>query len=111
MADELIQTAVWGTGNVGRAAPTGALRLDHDRFGAGYGAPTDSCLEALQLSARHEGLLLDPVYSGKAMAGLIAAVRESRIPEDGTIVFLATGGLPALLTPRYADWARATPRS
>ena len=53
---------------------------------------------------RVEGLLLDPVYSGKAMAGLITAIRDGRVPDDGTIVFLATGGLPALLTPRYTDW-------
>jgi 1-aminocyclopropane-1-carboxylate deaminase/D-cysteine desulfhydrase-like pyridoxal-dependent ACC family enzyme len=88
----------------GLGAPTGQLRLDHDRFGDGYGAPTDSCLEALGLCARLEGLLLDPVYSGKAMAGLVAAARAGRLPSDGSIVFLATGGLPALLTPRYADW-------
>jgi D-cysteine desulfhydrase len=88
----------------GRPAPTGSCRIDHDRFGDGYGAPTESCREALDLCARLEGLLLDPVYSGKGMAGLIAAVREGRVPGDGTIVFVATGGLPALLTPRYTDW-------
>ena len=88
----------------GRPAPTGACRIDHDQIGDGYGAPTDSCREALDLCARLEGLLLDPVYSGKGMAGLIAAVRGGRVPDDGTIVFLATGGLPALLTPRYTDW-------
>ena len=59
--------------------------------------------------ARLEGLLLDPVYSGKAMAGLIAAVRGGRVPAEGTIVFVATGGLPALLTPRYTDWITKWP--
>ena len=88
----------------GRPAPSGTCRIDHDRFGDGYGAPTDSAREALDLAARLEGLLLDPVYSGKALAGLVAAVREGRVPDHGTIVFLATGGLPALLTPRYTDW-------
>ncbi len=88
----------------GRPAPAGTCRIDHDRVGEGYGAPTEGCREALDLCARHEGLLLDPVYSGKGMAGLIAAVREGRVPRDGTIVFMATGGLPALLTPRYTDW-------
>src|SRR5258705_5520967 len=56
---------------VGRPRPTGTLRIDHDRFGAGYGAPTDACREALDLAARCEGLVLDPVYTGKAMAGLL----------------------------------------
>src|SRR5205814_6659681 len=53
-------------------SPAGACQIDHDRFGSGYGAPTDDCREALDLAARLEGLILDPVYSGKAMAGLIA---------------------------------------
>ena len=88
----------------GRPAPTGTCRIDHDRFGDGYGVPTRSGRESLDLAARLEGLLLDPVYSGKAMAGLIAAIREDRAPDRGAIVFLATGGLPALLTPRYTDW-------
>lgn len=89
--------------------PTGTCAIDHDRIGAGYGAPTASCREALDLCARLEGLLLDPVYSGKGMAGLIAATREGRVPTEGTLVFLATGGLPALLTPRYANWVAEWP--
>ena len=93
----------------GRPAPVGTCVVDHDRIGDGYGAPTVSCREALDLAARLEGLLLDPVYSGKGMAGLIAAAREGRLPDAGTIVFLHTGGLPALLTPRYADWVAAWP--
>jgi D-cysteine desulfhydrase len=93
----------------GRPAPVGRCQIDHARFGDGYGAPTESCREALDLCGRLEGLLLDPVYSGKAMAGLIAAVREARVPDDGDLVFVATGGLPALLTPRYTDWVAAWP--
>lgn len=93
----------------GRPAPVGSVQVDHDRFGDGYGAPTPSCREALDLAARQEGLLLDPVYSGKGLAGLIAAVREDRVPPDGRIVFLHTGGLPALLTPRYTAWVAEWP--
>ena len=89
--------------------PTGTVMVDHDRFGAGYGAPTDACREALDLAARLEGLILDPVYTGKALAGLVAAVREGRVPHDGTLVFLHTGGMPALFEPRYAMWAAAHP--
>jgi D-cysteine desulfhydrase family pyridoxal phosphate-dependent enzyme len=88
----------------GRAAPVGEVLVDHDRFGAGYGEPSDDCLAALRLAARTEGLLLDPVYTGKAMAGLVAAARDGRLPAQGTIIFLHTGGLPALLSPRYATW-------
>ncbi len=93
----------------GRAAPVGVCRIDHDRVGDGYGAPTRGCREALDLAARLEGLLLDPVYSGKGMAGLVAAIREGRAPAEGAIVFVATGGLPALLTPRYTDWVTDWP--
>ena len=49
------------------------------------------------------------MYSGKGMAGLITAIRTGRAPTEGMIVFLATGGLPALLTPRYTDWVTDWP--
>jgi D-cysteine desulfhydrase family pyridoxal phosphate-dependent enzyme len=88
----------------GLPAPRGALQLDHGRFGDGYGAPTDDCLDAVRLAARTEGLLLDPVYTGKAMAGLIAAVRDGRVSPP--IVFVHTGGLPAFFTNRYAQWVK-----
>lgn len=88
----------------GRTIPTGAVQMDHDRVGPGYGAPSDACREALDLAARTEGVLLDPVYTGKGMAGLIAAVRDGRIDGGRPTVFLHTGGLPALFSPRYADW-------
>lgn len=94
---------------VGLPEPTGTVQVDHDRFGDGYGAPSDSCREALDLAARCEGLVLDPVYTGKAMAGLIAAVRDARVPAAGALVFLHTGGLPALFEPRYATWAASPP--
>jgi D-cysteine desulfhydrase len=90
----------------GRDAPAGSVQVDHDRFGAGYGAPTDDCREALAMAAGLEGLVLDPVYTGKAMAGLIAAspAREDRISPDATTVFLHTGGMPALFASAYAQW-------
>jgi D-cysteine desulfhydrase len=91
----------------GLPAPVGRVQVDHDRFGPGYGAPTDACREALHLAATLEGLLLDPVYTGKAMAGLVAAAREDRLPADGSIVFVHTGGTPALFAHAYADWIRS----
>lgn len=69
---------------------------DEGYIGAGYGIPTEGCLEAIRLLARSEGILLDPVYTGKAMAGLIDHVRKGRIEPGDTIVFLHTGGTPAL---------------
>jgi D-cysteine desulfhydrase family pyridoxal phosphate-dependent enzyme len=90
----------------GLVAPKGSCRIDHDRFGEGYGVPTAACREALDLTARFEGLILDPVYTGKAMAGLIAARREGRIGPDTRTVFLHTGGMPALFASSYAEWIR-----
>ena len=90
---------------LGRAAPAGTVRLDVDHFGTGYGEPTDGCLEALRLTARLEGIILDPVYTGKAMAALIAAARERRVdPTAERVVYLHTGGMPALFSPRYSSW-------
>ena len=64
--------------------------------GPGYGVVTDGSREALQLVARNEGLVLDPCYTGKAMAGLIAHVRAGWWTADHTAVFVHTGGTPAL---------------
>jgi D-cysteine desulfhydrase len=94
-----------------RPTPQGTVQVDHDRFGAGYGAVTDECREALDLAARYEGLILDPVYTGKAMAGLIAARRDGRIAPDTRTVFLHTGGLPALFARAYAEWIASSPLS
>lgn len=89
----------------GLEAPGGRVRIDHDHIGAGYGAPTGPCREALDLAARLEGLILDPVYSGKALAALIGRARSQPASLEGrTIVFLHTGGHPALFAERYASW-------
>jgi D-cysteine desulfhydrase family pyridoxal phosphate-dependent enzyme len=92
---------------VGRRAPSGDPWIVQDQVGAGYGAPTDGCREAILLAARTEGLLLDPVYSGKALAGLIAAARGGGVGSAKAIVFLASGGVPALFASRYEDWLTA----
>ncbi|MDQ2744184.1 MAG: pyridoxal-phosphate dependent enzyme, partial [Chloroflexota bacterium] len=68
-----------------------------DRFvGKGYGYPTAGTMEAIEILARDEGIILDPVYTGKAMAGLIAHMREGTVQPGDTVVFLHTGGTPAL---------------
>jgi len=89
--------------------PTGEVRVDHTRYGEGYGVPTDTAREALDLAGRLEGMLVDPVYTAKALAGLIGAVREGSIRPGRRVVFLHTGGLPALLATRYAQWVRERP--
>jgi D-cysteine desulfhydrase len=90
----------------GLPEPVGEVRLDVDRIGPGYGAPTPASREALDLLARLEGVVLDPVYTGKAMAGLIAAVRSGELTEGERIVFVHTGGTPALFASSYASWVR-----
>lgn len=69
-----------------------AVEVD-DRFvGDGYGAPTDESREAIDLTARSEALFLDPTYTAKAMAGLIAYVRQQKFVEGQTVLFWHTGG-------------------
>jgi L-cysteate sulfo-lyase len=75
-----------------------------DYVGAGYGVPTASMNEAVLLLARLEGLLFDPVYSGKALAGMIDLIRSGYFDGARNIVFLHTGGAAALFA--YADQLR-----
>jgi 1-aminocyclopropane-1-carboxylate deaminase/D-cysteine desulfhydrase-like pyridoxal-dependent ACC family enzyme len=72
------------------------LVTDQNYIGEGYGLATPECLEAIRLVAAQEGVLLDPVYTGKAMACLIDHVRRGVLDPSSTIVFLHTGGVPAL---------------
>lgn len=69
---------------------------DDGHIGARYGLPSPEGTAAMALCARTEGLVLDPVYTAKAMAGLIADIRSGVVGRDETVVFLHTGGLPAL---------------
>jgi L-cysteate sulfo-lyase len=72
------------------------VRANGDYIGPGYGVPTAATIEAIRLAALHEGLLLDPVYSGKAMAGLIDLCRKGFFTRGQNILFLHTGGAAAL---------------
>jgi len=72
--------------------------------GPGYSKPTDSMVEAVKLFARHEAILLDPVYSGKAAAGLIDLVRKGYFTDGSNVLFLHTGGSAALFA--YLDTFR-----
>ena len=73
-----------------------AVLANCDYVGAGYGLPTPGMIEAVTLVAQCEGLLLDPVYSGKAMAGLIDLIRKGQFRKGQKVVFLHTGGAVGL---------------
>ncbi len=70
---------------------------------AGYGVLTNAEREAVQLFAKYEGLLLDPVYTGRAAAGMIDLIRQGFFKKDETILFWHTGGQPALFAEKYAN--------
>ncbi len=90
---EALQQAVAHALALTASAP---IRLWDDYFAPGYGKPNEEGLEAIKLLARLEGILLDPVYTGKAMAGLIDGVAQKRFKDEGPIIFVHTGGAPAL---------------
>jgi D-cysteine desulfhydrase family pyridoxal phosphate-dependent enzyme len=109
--------------DIARIAGAAAARLDldvqiapadidnrDDYIGPRYGVVTESAREAMRLVAGTEGIILDPVYSAKAMAGLIDHVRTGRIGKGQTIVFLHTGGTPALFA-YAADLGLARPQA
>ena len=73
-----------------------AVTCFDDYVGPGYSLPTEGMVEAVNLMAKTEGILLDPVYSGKAMAGLIDLIRQGYFKEDDNVLFVHTGGSPAL---------------
>ena len=70
---------------------------------AGYGVLTDAEREAVRLFAKYEGLLLDPVYTGRAAAGMIDLIRKGFFKKDETVLFWHTGGQPALFAEKYAN--------
>ena len=74
------------------------LFTDQGYIGDGYGIPTEAGIEAIKMLADTEAILLDPTYTSKAMAALIRHVRQREIGADETVVFLHTGGFPALFT-------------
>ncbi|WP_427185371.1 D-cysteine desulfhydrase [Bordetella bronchialis] len=85
--------------------PAGSVRredvaVDAGHVGGGYGVPTEGMIEAVRLAAELEGILLDPVYSGKGMAGLIAQIRAGKFSAGQNVVFVHTGGSAALFAYR-----------
>ena len=79
----------------GIGAPPERIEIDSAQLGDGYGIPSDASVEAAKLLARTEGMLVDPVYTAKGLAGLISLVRSGAL--DGRrAIFWHGGGLPAL---------------
>jgi D-cysteine desulfhydrase family pyridoxal phosphate-dependent enzyme len=83
------------------SAVDASLTLDVDHVGPGYGLADDRTIDALKLAARTEGLLLDPVYTGKAMAALTTWARAGQLRDASRVCFWHTGGQPALFAARY----------
>ena len=81
----------------------GEVQVNADYCGAGYGVVTEREREAIHTFASCEGLLLDPVYTGRAAAGMIDLIRTGFFKTNETVLFLHTGGQPALFAEKYAD--------
>ena len=87
-----------------RLFPRQSICLVEDVYSAPkYGIPSSGCLDAIKLLARTEGILLDPVYTGKAFAGLIDLIGKGQLGSNEPIIFLHTGGLPALFAFDHYD--------
>lgn len=78
------------------------INVNADYLGQGYGVMGSAEREAIRLFARSEGLLLDPVYTGRAAAGMLDLIRKDFFRPDETVLFWHTGGTPALFADRYA---------
>ncbi len=85
-----------------RFAPADVV-ANADYCAAGYGVLTDAEREAVTLFAKYEGLLLDPVYTGRAAAGMIDLIRKGYFTKEETVLFWHTGGQPALFAEKYAN--------
>jgi D-cysteine desulfhydrase family pyridoxal phosphate-dependent enzyme len=105
-ADLQARVAKLASETSGRMGPQIEFAPEHvlvnaDYAAPGYGILTNAEREAIQLFARHEGLLLDPVYTGRAAAGLIDLIRKGFFKKEETVLFWHTGGQPALFAEKY----------
>lgn len=95
-SDPLPAVSKFATGLMSKPLLTSDFRVRFDMVGSGYANLGEPVASAMSLAATTEGIILDPIYSGRAMAGLIAAVAEEQIKPGETTVFMHTGGLPGL---------------
>ncbi len=100
-----------GTGRLGAPGNTGDVQAFDGVLASGYGRLNDAVREAIAMAARQEALLLDPVYTGKTMAGLIDHVRTGVISPGSRVLFMHTGGLPAIFAygDRLGSWLSRVP--
>lgn len=77
------------------------VEIGGDELGGGYGIPTSAMVDAIRMIGKSEGLLLDPVYGGKALAGLLADIKSGVISPRSNVLFVMTGGIPGLYA--YSD--------
>jgi len=77
--------------------------VNDNYIGQGYGIMGMPEIEAIQLFARLEGILLDPVYTGRAAAGMIDLIRKGFFKKEDTVLFWHTGGTPALFAQKYSQ--------
>lgn len=84
------------------ALPADEILVDGSQRGAGYGIPTEEMKTAVLALARSEGILLDPVYSGKAFAGMLSYIRDGKFKSGANVLFIMTGGTPSLYAYRDA---------
>ena len=91
---QLMQDALTLLG--GSTVEASEIIVDGSQLGSGYGLPTEAMQDAVRLMAQAEGLLVDPVYSGKAFAGLLADLRQGQYRAGDNVLFVMTGGTPGL---------------
>jgi D-cysteine desulfhydrase len=84
-------------GEIGMTVSSGDFVVDGSMLGPGYGVPIEAGQHAIETLARSEGILADPVYTGKGLAGLASMIRDRTFADDDAVVFIHTGGAPALL--------------
>src|SRR3989475_13008049 len=94
--DDLGRRATAETVGLDREITGDDVVLENAYAGERYGVPTHETLEAIRLAARLEGMITDPVYEGKSMAGLIGLVRQRAIPKAAKVLYVHLGGAPAL---------------
>ena len=82
--------------NLGLTFTPDEITVYDDYIGEGYGITTNGCIQAIRLVAQTEGIFLDPVYTGKAMAGFADLIHKGKFTAKDTVVFIHSGGIPAL---------------
>jgi 1-aminocyclopropane-1-carboxylate deaminase/D-cysteine desulfhydrase-like pyridoxal-dependent ACC family enzyme len=91
--------------NLDATATLDDVEVDDRWIGDDYGVPTDAGDRAIHWAARHGGWLMDRTYSGKGLSGLLGAAADGRFGPDDDVVFIHTGGWPALFAPDGAPLA------